>query len=224
VNISNLEPQTSHLDLPPMPLITISRMYGAGGSEVAARVARALGWALFDNAVVDAVAERTGLTRAEVSARDERIPSIVERLATTLSLGTPESLPAITDAPVLLTEERVVAITRRVIEEAVQQGPAVFVGRGAQCLLANRRDALHVFCCAAPEKLVEGAIARLGVPPRDAQRVVAEMNKNREQYVKRHFEREWRDVTNYHLCLDTGWFGLDGAAELIVEVARKRLG
>src|SRR5689334_12710011 len=37
-----------------MPVITISRMYGSGGSEVAERVARALGWALFDNAMIDA--------------------------------------------------------------------------------------------------------------------------------------------------------------------------
>jgi len=206
-----------------MPLITVSRMYGAGGSEVAERVARELGWALFDNAVVDAVAERSGLTRAEVSARDERIPSMVERLAATLSLGTPESMPAISNSPTLLTEDRVVAITRRVIEDAVQQGPAVFVGRGAQCLLASRSDALHVFCYATPAKLIEGAITRLGVAPKDAPRVVAEMNRNREQYVKRHFDREWRDVANYHLCVDTGWLGLDAAAELVVAVARKTL-
>jgi CMP/dCMP kinase len=197
-------------------------MYGAGGSAVAERVAHALGWALFDNAVVDAVAERTGLTRAEVSARDERVPSMVERLATTLSLGTPESLPAIPEGPVLLTEERLVSLTRRIIEEAVQQGPAVFVGRGAQCLLAGRHDALHVFCYAAKEKLIEGAITRLGVDPNAAERVVADKNRNREQYVKRHFDREWRSVTNYHLCLDTGWLGLDAAAELVVDVARKR--
>jgi len=206
-----------------MPFITVSRMYGAGGSEVAARVARSLGWSLFDNAVIDAVAERTGLTRAEVSARDERIPSMVERIATTLSLGTPESMPAIPAGPVLMTEERVVDITRRVIEEAVQQGPAVFVGRGAQCLLANRRDSLHVFCYASRPKLVEGAIQRLGVAARDAERVVSEMNRNRELYVRRHFNREWKDVSNYHLCVDTGWFGLDGAAELIVAVATKSL-
>lgn len=206
-----------------MPFITISRMYGAGGSEVAARVAHALGWSLFDNAVIDAVAERTGMTRAEVSARDERIPSMVERIATTLSLGTPESMPAIPEAPVLMTEERVVDITRRVIEEAVQQGPAVFVGRGAQCLLASRRDSLHVFCYAARPKLVEGAIQRLGVAAKDAERVVAEMNRNREQYVRRHFNREWKDLSNYHLCIDTGWFGLDGAAEMIVQVARNKL-
>lgn len=199
-------------------------MYGAGGSEVAAHVARTLGWALFDNAVIDAVAERSGLTRAEVSARDERIPSIVERIATTLSLGTPESMPAIPEGPVLMTEERLVDITRRVIEEAVLQGPAVFVGRGAQCLLANRHDSLHVFCYASRPKLVEGAITRLGVPPKDAERVVTEMNRNREQYVRRHFNREWRDVANYHLCVDTGWLGLEGAADLVVELVRKKLG
>ena len=196
-------------------------MYGAGGSAVAERVARALGWSLFDNAVVDAVAERTGMTRAEASARDERVPSMVERLATTLSLGTPESMPVVPEQPVLMTEERVVAITRRIIEEAVQQGPAVLVGRGAQCLLASRRDALHVFCYASPAKLVEGAVLRLGVVPKEAERVVADMNRNREQYVRRHFNREWRDVSNYHLCLDTGWHGLDGATEIIVETARR---
>lgn len=198
-------------------------MYGAGGSEIAARVAQSLGWALFDNAVIEAVAERSGLTRAEVSARDERVPSIVERLATTLSLGTPESMPAIPEAPVMMTEERLVDITRRVIEEAVQQGPAVFVGRGAQCLLANRRDSLHIFCYATRPKLVEGAVTRLGVAPKDAERVVAEMNRNREHYVRRHFNREWRDFTNYHFCVDTGWLGLDGTADLVVRLAKDNL-
>lgn len=207
-----------------MPLITVSRMYGSAGSEVAERVARALGWTLFDNVVVDAVAARSGLTPAEVSAREERIPSIVERLATTLSLGTPESMPAIPSGPMLLTEERVVDITRRVIEEAVPQGPAVFVGRGAQCLLASRDDALHVFCYASRSVLIENAIQRLGVAAKDAARVVAETNRQREQYVRRHFDREWRAVENYHLCIDTGWVGIEEAAELVVELARSRFG
>jgi cytidylate kinase len=197
-------------------------MYGAGGSEVAARVAHALGWALFDNAMIDAVAERSGLTRAEVSERDERIPSMVERLATALSLGTPESMPAIPETRLMMTEEHLVDITRRIIEEAVLQGPAVFVGRGAQCLLANRRDSLHVFCYASRPKLVEGAVKRLGVASKDAERVVTEMNRNRELYVRRHFNREWRDLTNYHVCLDTGWLGLDGAAHVVVEVVKSQ--
>jgi CMP/dCMP kinase len=207
-----------------MPFVTVSRMYGAGGSEIAARVAQTLGWSLFDNAVIDAVAERSGLTKAEVRERDERVPSIVERIATTLSLGTPESMPVIPETPLLMTEERLVDITRRVIEEAVQQGPAVFVGRGVQFLLANRHDSLHVFCYASRAKLIEGAINRLGVAPKDADRTVTEMNRNREQYVRRHFNRAWLDVTNYHLCVDTGWLGIEGTADLVVGLVRQKLG
>src|SRR5215475_4361648 len=131
-----------------MPVITISRMYGSNGSEVAERVATALGWSLFDNAMVDAVSERSGLTRAEVTEQDERVPSMVERLASALSLGSPEIMPPVPTGPIETTEERIVAVTRRVILEALQTGPAVFVGRGAQCLLAERADALHVFCFA----------------------------------------------------------------------------
>ncbi|MFL5608762.1 MAG: AAA family ATPase, partial [Gemmatimonadaceae bacterium] len=67
-----------------MPIVTVSRQYGSGGSEVAERVARALGWKLYDNAVVEEVASRLRMTPAEVSAREERVPSLVERMASAM--------------------------------------------------------------------------------------------------------------------------------------------
>ena len=207
-----------------MPFITISRMYGSGGSDVAAGVASHLGWKLFDNAMLDAVAERSGLTRAEVSEQDERVPSMAERLASALSLGSPELMHPTPAHGIETTEERIVAVTRRVIEEAVVTGPAVFVGRGAQCLLAEREDALHVFCYAPRAALVQNAITRRGVKPADAERVVADQNRQREQYVKRHWHRNWLAVENYHLCLNTAWVGIDGAVALVVDAARRHFG
>jgi len=207
-----------------MPVITISRMYGSGGSEVAQRVAAALGWALLDNDIVDAIAERSGLTRAEVSAQDERVPSLVERLASALSLASPEILPPVPTGPVETTEERIVAVTQRVIEEAVQAGPAVFVGRGAQCLLAEREDALHVFCYAPRTALRKYAMETFKVGPDEADKMVADQNKQREQYVRRHWNRNWLAHENYHLCVNTAWLGLDGAAALVVDTARRQFG
>ena len=204
-----------------MPVITVSRMYGSGGSEVAERVAAALGWSLFDNAIVDAIAERSGLTRAEVSEQDERVPSIVERLATTLSFGSPEIMPAVPTGPIETTEERIFEVTRRVIEEAVQAGPAVFVGRGAQSLLAERSDTLHVFCYAPRSAMRKYAMERFGIDAAEADRRVSDQNKQREQYVKRHWNRSWLAHENYHLCVNTAWLGLDGAAELILDTARR---
>ncbi len=73
-----------------MAIITISRLYGSGGSEVAAHVAQELGWSLLDNGVIDQVAARLGITRAQVAAREERVPSLVQRISDALALGSQE--------------------------------------------------------------------------------------------------------------------------------------
>ena len=204
-------------------IITVSRMFGSGGSDVAARVARQLGWSLLDNAVVDAVAQRLGLSRAEVSAREERVPSLVERLAESMAMSAPELAVPVVDASLTETAEtRIVNVTKHVIDEAVQQGNAVLVGRGAQCMLADRADAMHVFCYAPKSFLVKYAIAHRGVNPVNAEHEVDKMNRQREQYVKRHWGRDWRAFENYHLCLDTGRLGIDTAADVVVAAARER--
>ena len=197
-------------------------MFGSGGSEVAELVASALGWTLLDDAVVDAVAARLGVAPSEVKARDERVPSLAERLVDTLSLASPELAPAIV-AGLPPTEAQLVDVTHHVIEEVVQAGPAVLVGRGAQCVLADRDDALHVFCYAPRAALVRRTVERLGLSPAEGERRVAETNRQRERYVRRHWDRAWREPNNYHLCLDTAWLGVPEAASLIVRLARERL-
>ncbi|MEO8337144.1 MAG: cytidylate kinase-like family protein [bacterium] len=207
-----------------MAIITVSRQYGSGGSELAERVSRALGWQLYDNAVVDSVADRLGMTPAEVSAREERLPTLGERFASAMTLAAPEALITGEYAVIPPSEERIVEVTQRVMEEAVQAGPAVLVGRGAQCLLATRSDALHVFCYAPLESLTAYAIKSLGLDEEEALKKVIDKNARREEYVKRHWKREWRDLANYHLCVNTAWLGIDGAAELVTRVARERFG
>jgi cytidylate kinase len=190
---------------------------------VAARVANELGWTLLDNAVVDAVAERLGVTAAEVSSMEERVPSLVERITSALTMSAPEISPTVDESTLMVTAEtRIVDVTKRVMEEAIAQGNAVLVGRGAQALLADRPDALHVFCYARKSFLVNYAIKHRGVDPAKAEHEVEQRNKQREQYVKRHWGRDWRAFDNYHLCLDTGRIGIPGAADLVVAAARSR--
>jgi CMP/dCMP kinase len=187
-------------------------------------VARALDWHLYDNAVVDEVARRLGMRPAEVSAREERVPSLPERMASAMALGMPEVMPTVADLALQPDDQRILTMTQRVMEEAILAGPAVLVGRGAQGLLATRTDALHVFCYAPTEALIAYAISNLGVAPADAPRVVEQTNHQRELFVKRHWKRNWRDFANYHVCVNTAWLGLDGAAELVTHLARERFG
>jgi cytidylate kinase len=206
-----------------MPVITISRTFGSGGSEVAAQVASGLGWTLLDNALVERVAARLGRTPVEVQAIEERVPSLAERLADALALGSPEIVSPGLSAPLPPTEERLLEVTEHVINDAVARGPVVLVGRGAQSYLAQRADALHVFCYAPKQAAVHRVMEREGITVEAATRRVEETNKRREQYVRRYWHRSWLAHENYHLCVNTDWLGIDGAAALIVRVAEERL-
>lgn len=207
-----------------MPLITVSRMVGAGGAELAARVAATLGWQLVDNELVDSVAQRLGVPVSEVVEREERVPTLVQRLADALALGAPELLTGSSSTPLPPSEERILEVTANVIEDAVASGPTVLVGRGAQWVLGEREDSLHVFCYAARAELAARIAARLSLSLKDAEKYVIESNRQREQYVRSHWNRAWLAQENYHLCLNTGWLGIDRAASIVVQVAREHFG
>src|SRR3989442_13494704 len=61
------------------PVITVTRQYGSGGSDIARLVAERLGWELVDNQFVEAVARRAGVPPDEVAQREERAPGPLER-------------------------------------------------------------------------------------------------------------------------------------------------
>lgn len=204
-----------------MPVVTISRMFGAGGSEVAAELSRRLQWALLDNAFVERVAVGLHVTPAHVQAVEERRPSLAERIADAFAFSSQEMLSAPLGAPLPPTEDRILEATHRVIDEAVARGPVVLVGRGAQAWLANREDAVHVLCVAPRDSCAARVAAREGIALADAARLVEETNRQRADYVRRNWKREWLSPANYHLCVNTDWLGIDGAATLIEAVVRR---
>jgi CMP/dCMP kinase len=206
-----------------VPTLTISRLYGSGGSEVAALVATKLGWSLLDNAVVDAVAARMGLTVAEVRDREERVPSLVERLTSAMAMGSQEWASPIAEAK-RPTDEQLIEVTRHIIEEAIARGPLVVVGRGTQEMLAEREDTLHIFCYAPRKALIARTMKREVVSVEEAARLVDNTNKERDQWVRLHWERDRRAHENYDLSVNTERLGIEGAADLIVSAAKRRFG
>jgi cytidylate kinase len=199
-------------------ILTISRLYGSGGSEVAAIVAQKLGWSLLDNEVVDAVAARLGMSSAEVQAREERLPSLVERLASAMTMGTQEWMIPVAAAK-RPTDEQLLDVTRHIIQEAIARGPVVVVGRGAPAMLAERTDALHVFCYAPRKALIARTMQRDKLNPEQAAKLVDDTNREREQWVRLHWEREWRAHDNYDFSVNTEALGIQGAADLVVAAA-----
>lgn len=205
-------------------LITISRQYGAGGSEVARRVATALGWRVVDNELVEEVAARAGLPAAQVAEREERVPSFAERLARTLAASAPELFPAPVPGGTVpkLQEADLVRITESVVSEVAAKGRVVLVGRAAPAVLARQLDSLHVQLVAPRLQRIQAAAERLGMDPAKAAEILDETDKMRARYLRQFYRRDWYDPVNYHMVLNTGVLGYDGATQVIVGEAGRR--
>lgn len=199
-----------------MRIITVSRMFGSGGAEVARLVSQTLGWTLLDNAFIERIAAGLHATPAEVEAIDEKGPTLAERLADALAYGAQEVLSTPMRTPFPPGEERLLEVTRRVIDDAVARGPIVVVGRGAQVRLEGREDTLHVLCTAPRDALVARVATRESLGVAEAARRVDEENRRRAQFVRRHWNRDWLDASHYHLCVNTAWLGMAETAALIV--------
>src|SRR2546425_593167 len=205
------------------PVITITRQHASGGSEVARLVAAELRWDVIDNEFVDEVARRARLPADAVAQRDKRAPGLLERLARTLAAGSPELFIATAGIPRVDPDEAaIVRLTERVIAEAAAHGRIVLVGRGAQAVLAQRPDALHVYVVAPKPWRLKLAVERLGVNPAEVDKVVDETDRQRDQYVRTYYGRQRQDVVNYDMVVNTEKLGIDGAAALVVAEVHRR--
>ncbi len=207
-----------------MAVVTISRQYASGGSDIAKLLAQRLGWPVVDNEFVDRVAQEAGLPRKEVEAREERVPGLVERLARALAISSPEVFVAAgdpTEAP-FAREAELVRVTETVINRTVREGNVVLVGRGAQAYLAQREDTLHVFIVGSREARVQAAMSRLEMTAKDAEEAVDRADAGRRRYVKTHYNRLWDEPANYHLVLNSDVFSYEQIADLIAAAVRMR--
>ena len=201
-------------------VITISRQYGAGGSEVARRVAEVLGWQVVDNELVEQVAVRAGVSPEEIAKREERAPSFIERLTRTLAAASPELFPPAGGTVADIDEANLVQITQSVVAEMARRGKVVLVGRAAPAVLGQQEDALHVKLVAPRTFRTHAVCERFGIEPDEASRQMDEMDGKRARYHREYYHRDWADPVNYHMTLNSGLLGLAGVTAVIVARAR----
>ena len=202
-------------------LITISREFGAGGADVARRVADELEWRVVDNELIDRIAERAGVPAAEVAEHEESAPGFVERLARALARSAPELFPsAPAEPPPEPAEARLVRVTGTVVEEMAAEGRVVMVGRAASAVLGRSEDALHVKIVAPVRYRIAEIMRRKQVDEKTAEQLVKESDGNRARYHEQYYHRQWRDSANYHMVLNTEALGLDAVTAVIVGRAK----
>jgi cytidylate kinase len=206
-----------------MPVITIAREFGAGGSRVAAMLAQRLGAEVIDRRLVDEVAGRLGLTADAVAAQDEHAKTVVDRLVLAFaSFGEawgPGWAPLYGD-PLGDPQQAVKLLTEEVIRQTARRGNAIIVGRGGAFVLADWPGVLHVFLRSAEPVRIREIMARDALSEEEARRRLHQTDADRGAYMRRNYGTDWRDPRRYDLVLDTGRLGYQRAADTILAAVR----
>jgi cytidylate kinase len=210
-----------------MPVVTISRQFGAGGSTVAELVAAELHADIVDKKLIDEVAGRLQLKPSEVEAETERPRTMLERLVRSFSALEPGIGAAWTPPypdPFFDPRAEIIHLTEQAIKEAAASGNVVIVGRAGAYVLRDSPDVFRVFLRAPEPVRVKNLIERFGFSEPEARRKMHETDVNRAAYTKQLYGHDWCDPDEYDLILNTGRISYQTASEMILRGARDRSG
>ncbi len=213
-----------------MTTITISRHYGSGGRKVAARVREILDYRFFDDIFMTQLASQVGLSRAEIadfSDEDYKVKSFLERLMSfnpAEMVVSPSSLRGSSPDVSRFDDAGSIDLVKLTVRVAYERSNVVIVGRGAQVILRNQPDAIHVRVIAPMETRLQRLQEIEGLSLKDAQQQIGERDKAAREYLERFFGVQWDDPYLYHLTINTGYCDIEQAARLIVATAQQLIG
>jgi cytidylate kinase len=196
-------------------VLTVAREYGSGGAAIARKISDWLGWELLDNALILEIARASRVDPELVRRYDERVDSWLHRVSRRgLWHGAFEGVAAVADEDIF-DAETMAEMARHLIEAAYERGNCVIVGRGAQCLLQDRRDVLHVFIHAPWHERI--ARVRQRIPAGiDIEELIRSTDRQRAEYIRMHFGCDWSDPHLYHMLISSE-LGEEEVSSLVME-------
>lgn len=187
-------------------IITISRQFGSGGRTIGRRVADRLGVPCYDKELIAKIAEETGYAQDYVAEEAEYAPTKGKFAYSFLGRG----FDGLSNA------DRIWFAQQRVILDLAEKEPCVIVGRCSDYVLRDHEDCLHAFVYASKEFRAERIVTKYGETTVDPMKRLAEKDKKRKSNYKYFTDREWGQMENFHLCIDSGHLGIEKSVELIL--------
>jgi cytidylate kinase len=185
-----------------MNVITVSREYGAGGGEVARRLAQRLGWELLDRELLHQAAAVENVPDEELAALDEKAMGLVDRLRR--------------HPP----HERYMHGLKQAALAAAARGNVVLVGRGSRFLVGELANVFRLRLVAPLTKRAERMARLEGWSLEQAMARCAEVDRSRGRFM-RYFHGEGAvRPGSYDLVVNTGRVMLDDLVELVVAAIR----
>lgn len=203
-------------------VVTIARTLGAGGEDVGRAVAKVLGLSYADDEIIEAAAERAGVSR-QIIERAERSPGLISRIIDMMA-GVPiepqvyygQALAAMPrEAPTGYDE-----LIRDVIVATADRGKVVICAHGAGICLAGAPGVLRVFVTASPDVRASRIAAAANVDADRARKAVADSDRERQDFLRRFYDVKQETPAHYDLVINTDAIAIEHAAALVVQAAQ----
>jgi cytidylate kinase len=204
-----------------MCAVTISGEYGSGSGEIAARLAKRLGWQLVDHEIVARVAHVLGITPEDAEARDERTDKPSSEFLASLQM-----MQALANAPVPVDVPRdspaYAEVRRLVVRKAAASGKVVIVGRGGQVVLAGRPDVLHCRIVAPLVDRTAYVMRRERLNTDAAVERIRTKDRERARFMMAEHGVDPADAHLYDIQLNTSVLDLDSAVDLLLRALERK--
>lgn len=190
-----------------IPVITISRQYGAGGREIAALVAEKLGVKLYDRQIVHIAAAKIGLddlTEKDLLELENYVKPLSMSFLPFRSFGM-----NMTDS-----SQKVFMTESAAIRKLAEDGPCVILGRSADYVLRKFENKFSIFVCADDEfREARGKEVYGGKTLKE----LDQEDKKRARYYNYYTGQNWGEGQNYDLVVNTSRDSLDKIADAIID-------
>ena len=185
-----------------MKAITITREYGAGGGEVARKLAERLGWELLDRELLHQAAAVEHVPDAELDRLDEKAIGMADRFR----LHPPH--------------QKYLHGLTAVARQAAQRGNVVLVGRGARHLLGEMPDVFHLRLVAPRDWRAERMAGLEGWSLEQARVRCLEVDRTRELFTRYFFGEAAVQPAQYDLIVNSARMPLDDVAGVVAAIVQ----
>ena len=109
------------------------------------------------------------------------------------------------------------------IKELSTKDSCVIVGRCADFVLKDNKNILKVFISSSMNNKIKRATEFYGMNKDKAEKEVLKINKLRANHYKHYTERDWKEPSNYDICINSDSIGIDNAVDLICNMAKNHI-
>lgn len=203
-------------------VITIGREIGSGGKAIGDVMAKALDIPIYDRSLIMMAAEESGIS-PKVFKKVDEVPhrSVMSNFLRTLTSPFASYGNFYSNS---MSQESLFKFQSDLIREKAETENCIIVGRCSEYILREHPRHLSIFIRANYEDRLKFLMDRNDISQEMAKDLIEQTDAIRSDYHNFYSENNWGDSRTYDICVNSSILGIEGTAELLLDVAKKYLG